>query len=124
VDSDSLSFELCARMAFRAACRKASPVILEPIMKLEIDTPEEYMGGIMGDVNRRRGFITGQSDRAQDKVISALVPLSELFGYVTTLRTLSSGRASSSMEFDHYERTPANVQEEVIKKSKGLQEIA
>jgi elongation factor G len=124
VDSDALSFELCARYAFRNACRKCNPVILEPIMKLEIETPEDYMGAIMGDVNKRRGFISNQTSRGLDKVITAQVPLSELFGYVTTLRTLSSGRATSVMQFDHYERTPNNIQEEIIKKSKGLAEIA
>jgi elongation factor G len=123
VDSDALSFEICARMAFRAACRKANPIILEPIMKIEVVTPEDYMGGIVGDLNRRRGSIAGMSDRGLDKIVLAMVPLSELFGYVTTLRTLSSGRAASTMEFDHYERTPNNIQEDVIKKSKGLKEI-
>jgi len=124
VDSDSLSFEICARYAFREACRKASPVILEPIMKVEVVTPEEYMGSIVGDLNKRRGQIASMDARGNAKVVLAYVPLSEMFGYVTQLRTLSSGRAASTMEFYRYEQAPKNVQDEVIAKSKGLKEIA
>ncbi len=102
VDSDQLSFELAAKMAFREAIPKCSPVILEPLMKLEVVTPEENMGDIVGDLNRRRGQVEGMDDRAGAKVIKAKVPLSEMFGYVTALRTMSSGRATSSMEFSHY----------------------
>ena len=119
VDSDSLSFELAAKLGFKEAARKASPVILEPIMKLEVVTPEENMGDIVGDLNRRRGQVVSMDDRAGSKVIKALVPLSEMFGYVTTLRTLSSGRATSSMEFSHYAETPKNIADEVIAKVKG-----
>jgi elongation factor G len=119
VDSDALSFELCAKMAFREAAPKASPVLLEPIMKLEVVTPEENMGDIVGDLNRRRGTIEGMDSRGTSKVIKAKVPLSEMFGYVTTLRTISSGRAVSTMEFSHYEAAPRNIQDEVVSKIKG-----
>jgi len=119
VDSDALSFELAAKMAFREAAPKAQPIILEPIMKLEVLTPEENMGDVVGDLNRRRGIIEGMDSRAGAKVIKAKVPLSEMFGYVTQLRTISSGRASSSMEFDHYEQAPRNIQEDVVAKVKG-----
>ncbi|PKP44624.1 MAG: elongation factor G [Bacteroidetes bacterium HGW-Bacteroidetes-13] len=120
VDSDSLSFELAAKIGFREAARLAKPVLLEPIMKLEVLTPEENMGDVVGDLNRRRGQVNNMDERAGAKVIKALVPLSEMFGYVTTLRTLSSGRATSTMEFSHYAETPNNIAEEVIKKTKGL----
>jgi elongation factor G len=119
VDSDALSFELCAKMAFREALPKTTPVLLEPIMKLEVVTPEENMGDIVGDLNRRRGMIEGMDSRANARVIKAKVPLSEMFGYVTTLRTISSGRAASSMEFSHYEIAPRNVQDDVVAKVKG-----
>jgi len=119
VDSDQLSFELAAKMAYRTALPKASPVLLEPIMKLEVVTPEENMGDIVGDLNRRRGMVEGMDDRAGSKVIKAKVPLSEMFGYVTALRTMSSGRATSSMEFSHYDPCPKNIAEEVIAKAKG-----
>src|SRR5690554_5026081 len=119
VDSDALSFELAAKMGYKESAKAAGAIILEPIMKLEVLTPEENMGDIVGDLNRRRGQINSMDDRAGAKVIKASVPLSEMFGYVTTLRTLSSGRATSTMEFSHYEQTPSNIQEEVIKKAKG-----
>jgi elongation factor G len=119
VDSDSLSFELAAKMGYKSAARDAGAVILEPIMKLEVVTPEENMGDIVGDLNRRRGQVNSMDDRAGAKVIKAEVPLSEMFGYVTTLRTLSSGRATSTMEFSHYSETPSNISEEVIKKALG-----
>jgi elongation factor G len=117
VDSDSLSFELCAKMAYRSALKNARPILLEPIMKMEVVTPEENMGDIVGDLNRRRGVIRGMDDRAGSKVVKADVPLSEMFGYVTQLRTLSSGRASSSMEFSHYSEAPKNIADEVVKAS-------
>ena len=120
VDSDALSFELAAKLGYKEAARAAKAVILEPIMKLEALTPEENMGDIVGDLNRRRGQVTNMDDRAGSKVVKALVPLSEMFGYVTSLRTLSSGRATSTMEFSHYAETPANISEEVIKASKGV----
>ncbi|MDP5078310.1 MAG: elongation factor G [Nonlabens sp.] len=119
VDSDALSFELAARMGYKAAAKSAGAVILEPIMKLEVITPEENMGDIVGDLNRRRGQISDMSDRAGAKVVKGEVPLSEMFGYVTTLRTLSSGRATSTMEFSHYAETPSNISEAVIAASKG-----
>ncbi|MCI4642571.1 MAG: elongation factor G [Flavobacteriaceae bacterium] len=120
VDSDALSFELAAKLGYKAAAKAARAVILEPIMKLEVLTPEENMGDIVGDLNRRRGQVNNMDDRAGAKVIKAHVPLSEMFGYVTSLRTMSSGRATSTMEFDHYEETPSNISEEVIKKAKGI----
>lgn len=119
VDSDQLSFELAAKIGFRAAARKAKPSIMEPLMKLEVLTPEENMGDIVGDLNRRRGVPSGMSDRNNAKVIKATVPLSEMFGYVTSLRTLSSGRATSTMEFEKYEPAPTNIAEDVIAKAKG-----
>ena len=119
VDSDSLSFELCAKMAYRAALKNARPILLEPIMKIEVVTPEENMGDIVGDLNRRRGVIRGMDDRAGSKVVKADVPLSEMFGYVTQLRTLSSGRASSSMEFSHYSEAPKNIADDVVAKASG-----
>ncbi|MCF8272341.1 MAG: elongation factor G [Flavobacteriaceae bacterium] len=121
VDSDALSFELAAKLGFKAVAKQAGAVILEPIMKLEVITPEENMGDIVGDLNRRRGQVNDMGDRAGAKTIKAEVPLSEMFGYVTTLRTLSSGRATSTMEFSHYAETPSNISEEVIKEAKGLQ---
>jgi len=119
VDSDQLSFELAAKLGYKVAAKKAGAVILEPIMKVEVVTPEENMGDIVGDLNRRRGQVNDMSDRSGAKVIKAEVPLSEMFGYVTTLRTLSSGRATSTMEFSHYAETPSNVSESVIKAAKG-----
>ena len=119
VDSDALSFELAAKLGYKSAAKAAGAVILEPIMKLEVVTPEENMGDIVGDLNRRRGQVNAMDDRAGAKVVKANVPLSEMFGYVTTLRTLSSGRATSTMEFSHYEKTPSNISEEVIKKAQG-----
>ncbi|GAB5565717.1 MAG: elongation factor G [Winogradskyella sp.] len=121
VDSDQLSFELAAKLGFKAAAKAAKAVIMEPIMKLEVLTPEEYMGDIVGDLNRRRGQVNDMSDRAGSKVVKAHVPLSEMFGYVTSLRTLSSGRATSTMEFSHYAETPSNISEEVIKAAKGVE---
>ena len=121
VDSDSLSFELAAKMGYKAAAKAAKSVILEPIMKLEVLTPEENMGDIVGDLNRRRGQVNNMDDRNGAKVVKANVPLSEMFGYVTSLRTLSSGRATSTMEFSHYAETPSNISEEVIKKAKGIE---
>ncbi|MGB3008091.1 MAG: elongation factor G [Chitinophagaceae bacterium] len=119
VDSDSMSFELCAKQGFREAARKAKPVLLEPIMKVEVITPAQYMGDVTGDLNRRRGMLEGMDNRAGAEVIKAKVPLSEMFGYVTQLRSLSSGRASSTMEFSHYNPAPNNIAEEVIAKVKG-----
>jgi elongation factor G len=119
VDSDSMSFELCAKAGFRESARKAKPVLLEPIMKVEVITPDQYMGDVTGDLNRRRGILEGMDSRANAQVIKAKVPLSEMFGYVTQLRSLSSGRATSTMEFSHYSPAPNNIAEEVIAKVKG-----
>ena len=123
VDSDALSFELAAKIGFKEVAKKAGAVILEPIMKLEVLTPEENMGDIVGDLNRRRGTISNMSDRAGAKVIKGEVPLSEMFGYVTTLRTLSSGRATSTMEFSHYAETPSNISESVIAAARGTANV-
>jgi len=119
VDSDSMSFELCAKGGYREAGRKAKPQLLEPIMKVEVITPDQYMGDVTGDLNRRRGMLEGMDSRNNAQVIKAKVPLSEMFGYVTQLRSLSSGRATSTMEFSHYAPAPTNVAEEIIAKSKG-----
>ena len=119
VDSDSLSFELAAKIGFKEAARQAKAVIMEPIMKLEVLTPEENMGDIVGDLNRRRGQVNSMDDRAGSKVVKAEVPLSEMFGYVTSLRTLSSGRATSTMEFSHYAETPSSISDGVISEIKG-----
>ena len=118
VDSDSLSFELAARMAFRHGCPKAHPVLLEPIMSLEVVTPEDYMGDIVGDLNRRRGQIVAMDSTSNGaRVVKAFVPLAEQFGYVTVLRTLSSGRATSTMTFDHYAEVPSNIAKDIVEKS-------
>jgi len=124
VDSDALSFEICARSAYREAMRKARPMILEPIMNVEVSTPEDYMGDIVGDLNKRRGQMQGMDQKHGARVIKAQVPLSEMFGYVTTLRTLSSGRASSTMEFSHYAETPRNISEAVIAQAQGKKALA
>lgn len=119
VDSDALSFEICARQAFRKSCPKANPVIQEPIMSLEVVTPEDYMGDIIGDLNKRRGQITSMDSKGNARIVKAKVPLSEQFGYVTVLRTISSGRATSTMEFSHFAELPATLAKEVIEKSSG-----
>ncbi|MCZ2459198.1 MAG: elongation factor G [Chitinophagales bacterium] len=119
VDSDSMSFELCAKSGFREAARKAKPILLEPIMRVEVVTPDQYMGDVTGDLNRRRGMLEGMDSRGGAQVIKAKVPMSEMFGYVTQLRSLSSGRASSTMEFSHYAPAPNSIAEEVIAKVKG-----
>ena len=123
VDSDALSFEMAAKIGYKEAAQKARPVLLEPIMKLEVVTPEEYMGDIIGDLNRRRGQVEGMESRAGARVIEAKVPLAEQFGYVTVLRTLSSGRASSSMEFSHYAEVPKGIAKEVVEKNNGRVEL-
>ncbi len=119
VDSDAMSFELCAKSGYREAGKKAKTVILEPIMKVEVITPDQYMGDVTGDLNRRRAMLEGMDSRNNLQVIKAKVPLSEMFGYVTQLRSLSSGRASSTMEFSHYAPAPRNIEEEVVAKVKG-----
>ena len=123
VDSDAMSFELCAKQGYREAGRKAKPVLLEPIMKVEVLTPDQYMGDVTGDLNRRRGMLEGMDSKHGVQVIKAKVPLSEMFGYVTQLRSLSSGRATSTMEFSHYSPAPNNIAEEVMAKAKGKVKI-
>jgi elongation factor G len=122
VDSDALSFELCAKMAYREALGKARPMLLEPIMKVEVITPEQNMGDVVGDLNKRRGQIEGMDSKGSGQVVKAKVPLSEMFGYVTQLRTITSGRATSTMEFSHYNEAPKNITDEVIAKVKGKAE--
>ena len=119
VDSDALSFEICAQIAFKEAAKQASPKILEPIMKLTVITPEENMGDVIGDLNRRRGQVDGMEDKSGAKVVNAKVPLSEMFGYITDLRTITSGRATSTMEFFDFVEAPKNISDDVIKKVKG-----
>lgn len=119
VDSDSLSFELAARIAFKEAMKKAGSILLEPIMKLEVVTPEENVGDVVGDINRRRGHLEGISSKLNFQIVKAKVPLSEMFGYVTSLRTLTSGRATSSMEFSNYSEAPRQIVEEIVTKAKG-----
>jgi elongation factor G len=116
VDSNEMAFKVAGSMAFKEAFAKASPVLLEPIMKVEIVTPEDYLGDVMGDVSRRRGILQGSDDSPSGKIINAMVPLGEMFGYATTLRSMSQGRATYAMEFDHYAEAPANIAEAVTKK--------
>ena len=116
VDSSEMAFKLAASMGLREGCRKANPIILEPMMKVEVETPEDYMGDVIGDVAKRRGQVSGMNDRAGNKIVDAFVPLSEMFGYSTDLRSMSQGRATYSMEFDHYEEVPQNVAKEIIEK--------
>jgi elongation factor G len=124
VDSDQLSFEICAKQAFRNATSKLKAVLLEPIMSAEVVTPEEYMGDVISDFNRRRGKVEGMESRAGARVIKAKVPLAEKFGYVTVLRTLTSGRATSTMEFSHYEEVPPEISKEIVEKIRGKSAIA
>ncbi|MEK7557068.1 MAG: elongation factor G, partial [Patescibacteria group bacterium] len=114
VDSSEIAFKIASNMAFKEGVRKATPKILEPIMKVEAVTPEKFMGDVVGDLNARRGQIQGIEDRGQDKVIDALVPLGTMFGYATSLRSMTQGRASYTMEFHHYEPVPQNVQDEIV----------
>ena len=116
VDSSEMAFKLASSMAFKQGFVKASPALLEPMMKVEIVSPEDYLGDVMGDVSRRRGILQGQDDSPSGKIINAMIPLGEMFGYATTLRSMSQGRATFSMEFDHYAEAPANIAETVTKK--------
>ncbi|WP_430392446.1 elongation factor G [Dyella sp. 20L07] len=117
VDSSEMAFKLAASMAFKEGFRKADPVLLEPIMKVEVVTPEDYVGDVMGDLSRRRGLLQGQDDTPSGKTINAMVPLGEMFGYATTIRSLTQGRATFTMEFDHYAEAPNNIAEQVMKKA-------
>jgi len=119
VDSDSLSFELAARIGFKESAKKAKPILLEPVMSVEVVTPDEYTGSVTGDLNKRRGIMKGMDTKGGAQVIKATVPLSELFGYVTDLRTITSGRAAASLTFSHYDSVPTNIAETVIAKTKG-----
>ncbi|SHO80488.1 Translation elongation factor G [hydrothermal vent metagenome] len=119
VDSSEMAFKLAASMGFREGCKKANPVILEPMMKVEVEVPEEFMGDVIGDVSKRRGQVNGMGDRAGSKIVDAFVPLSEMFGYSTDLRSMTQGRATYAMEFDHYEEVPQNVAKEIIEKRNG-----
>jgi elongation factor G len=119
VDSSEMAFKLAASMGFRDGCREANPVILEPLMKVEVEVPEEFMGDVIGDVSKRRGQVSGMDDRAGNKIVNAFVPLSEMFGYSTDLRSMTQGRATYAMEFDHYEEVPQNVAKEIIEKRNG-----
>jgi elongation factor G len=119
VDSSEMAFKLAGSMGFREGAKMANPVILEPLMKVEVEVPEDYMGDVIGDVSKRRGQVNGMDDRAGNKIVNAFVPLSEMFGYSTDLRSMTQGRATYSMEFDHYEEVPANVAKEIIEKRNG-----
>jgi elongation factor G len=119
VDSDALSFELAARIGFKQAAKTAGPQLLEPVMKVEVTTPDEYTGPVTGDLNKRRGLMKGMDTKGAAQLIRADVPLSELFGYVTDLRTITSGRATASLTFSHYDPVPKNLAEAVIEKVKG-----
>ena len=119
VDSSEVAFKMAAILGFKEACRRATPVLLEPVMKVEVITPEEYMGNIVGDLNAKRGQIGQMIDRANAKVVDAMVPLSEMFGYATGLRSMSQGRANYTMEFDHYSEVPKNIGEEIIGENNG-----
>jgi elongation factor G len=119
VDSNEMAFKLAASMGFQEAAKKADPVILEPIMKVEVTCPESYLGDVMGDLNSRRGLILGQTERGTAKVVSAEVPLSEMFGYATDLRSKTQGRASYAMEPAHYAKVPRNVAEEIVASRTG-----
>jgi elongation factor G len=120
VDSDQLSFEMAAKIGFRNAAKKVKSVLLEPIMKMEVVTPDDYLGDVTGDLNKRRAILENVTAKVGVQVVNAKVPLSEMFGYVTSLRSLTSGRATSTLEFYNYEPVPASVAEEVIKKVKGI----
>ncbi|HFS85232.1 MAG TPA: elongation factor G, partial [Epsilonproteobacteria bacterium] len=119
VDSSEMAFKLAGSMGFREGCREANPVILEPMMKVEVEVPEDYMGDVIGDISKRRGQVSGMGDRSGNKIVDAFVPLSEMFGYSTDLRSMTQGRATYAMEFDHYDEVPQNVAKEIIAKRNG-----
>jgi elongation factor G len=120
VDSSEMAFETAGSIGMREVMGKAGPILLEPVMKLEVVTPEDYFGDILGDISSRRGVVQGSEMRSNTRVISAHVPLAEMFGYTTDLRSMSQGRATSSMEFSHYEQVPSNVAEEIGKRTAGV----
>ena len=119
VDSSEMAFKIAASMALKEAKNKCKPILLEPIMKVTVVTPDEYLGNVMGDITSRRGKPMGQESRGNALAIEAMVPLSEMFGYATSLRSNTQGRGTSTMEFDHYEEVPRNISEEIIKKNGG-----
>ena len=119
VDSSEMAFKLAGSMGFREGARAANPVILEPIMKVEVEVPEDFMGDVIGDISKRRGQVNGMNERSGNKIVDAFVPLSEMFGYSTDLRSMTQGRATYAMEFDHYEEVPANISKEIIAKRNG-----
>jgi len=119
VDSSEMAFKTCASIGFQNAAKKADPVLLEPVMKVEVVTPEEFLGDVMGDLSSRRGLIHDQGERGNAKFVDANVPLATMFGYATDLRSMTQGRASYTMEFHHYDRVPNNVAEEIIRKRVG-----
>ena len=119
VDSDALSFEIAAKQAFRAATENAKAILLEPVMELTVDTPDEYMGDVISDINKRRGNVISTDSKAKVKIIKAVVPLAETFGYVTVLRTLTSGRALSSLQFKEYQPVPPQISQGIIDQIKG-----
>ncbi len=119
VDSSEMAFKVAGSMAFKDGCKKAHPVLLEPMMSVEVVTPEDFMGDVIGDLNSRRGRINGMEQRANTKVVDATVPLAEMFGYATDLRSRTQGRATYSMQFDHYEEVPKSIAEEIVAKIKG-----
>ena len=124
VDSDQLSFEICAIQAYKNACAKAGPVLMEPIMKLEVVTPEESMGDVIGDLNKRRGQVEGmESSRSGARIVKAMVPLAEMFGYVTALRTITSGRATSSMTYSHHAQLSSSIAKAVLEEVKGRADL-
>ena len=124
VDSDQLSFEICAMQAYKNACAKAGPVLMEPIMKLEVVTPEENMGDVIGDLNKRRGQVEGmESSRSGARIVKAMVPLAEMFGYVTALRTITSGRATSSMTYSHHAQLSSSIAKAVLEEVKGRADL-
>jgi elongation factor G len=123
VDSSEMAFKIAGSMGFKEGAKKANPIILEPVMAVEVVTPEEYMGDVMGDLNSRRGKIEGMTPRKDAQVIRAMVPLSEMFGYSTTLRSMTQGRAIYSMEISHYDETPKSVSEQIIEKVKGKEAV-
>ena len=119
VDSSEMAFKIAGSMGFKAAAKKANPVILEPVMKIEVTVPEEYMGDVIGDINSRRGRVEGMENRFGAQIIKGYVPLSQMFGYTTDLRSKTQGRGTSSMEFAHFEEVPKSIAEEIIAKRTG-----
>lgn len=123
VDSSEIAFKIAGSIAFKEAARKADPILLEPVMKVEVTTPEEYLGDVMGDLSSRRGKIEGMFQRSEAQVIKAMVPLGEMFGYATAMRSMTQGRAIYNMEFAHYAEVPKSISEQIIEKYKGKESV-